>query len=126
MISSRIRGIGWTVKLDKGEFLGRAALLEAKQRGPARKLVGFEMVGRGIARHGYPIVDASGDSGAAASGAEIGIVTSGAPGLSFGKNIGLGYVPAALAAVGTTLWVSIRGQAVEAVVVATPFYKRKQ
>ena len=120
-------GIGWTVKLDKGDFLGRDALLAAKARGPAKKLVGFEMVGRGIARHGYPIVEGPIAEGAVAdpSGADLGVVTSGAPGLSVGKNIGLGYVPPALAAVGTRLHVSIRGHAVEAVVVPTPFYKRK-
>jgi aminomethyltransferase len=110
-------GIGWTVKLDKGDFLGRSALATAKARGPAKKLVGFEMTGRGIARHGYPIVDAA--------SADIGVVTSGAPGLTVGKNIGLGYVPPALSAIGTKLLISIRGQAVEAVVVPTPFYKRK-
>jgi aminomethyltransferase len=75
------------------------------------------MTGRGIARHGYPIVSSEG-------GAPIGVVTSGSPGPSVGKNLGLGYVPAALAAIGTPIAVEIRGVAVPAVVVKTPFYKR--
>jgi aminomethyltransferase len=108
-------GIGWTVKLDKGEFLGRAALAQAKQSGVARKLIGLEMVGRGIARHDYPIVDAQ--------GSPVGRVTSGAPSLSLGKNIGLGYVPIALTKPGTRLGIEIRGTVIEAVVVTTPFYK---
>jgi aminomethyltransferase len=111
-------GIGWTVKLDKGDFIGREALLAAKARGLSRKLVGLEMVGRGIARHGYPIVDAAQKA--------VGVVTSGAPSLSSGKNIGLGYVPIALAKTGTKLGVEIRGKVVDAVVVDTPFYKRSE
>jgi aminomethyltransferase len=110
-------GLGWIVKLDKGEFLGRDAL-RAKQAEPAsRKLVGFEMVGRGIARQGYRIVDTTGTY-------ELGIVTSGAPSLSLGKNIGLGYVPPAESAIGTRFGIDIRGKVAEAQVVATPFYKR--
>jgi aminomethyltransferase len=109
-------GVGWTVKLRKGEFLGRAALERIKQAGPQRKLVGFEMVGRGIGRHGYPIVDST--------ERPIGQVTSGAPSLSLGKNIGLGYVPSASSRRGTPLGIEIRGKVIEAVVVDTPFYKR--
>jgi aminomethyltransferase len=75
------------------------------------------MTGRGIARHGYPIVPVEG-------GGPIGVVTSGSPGPTIGKNVGLGYVPAALAAIGTAIAVEIRGTAVPAVVVKTPFYKR--
>ena len=110
-------GLGWVVKLDKRDFIGRDALLRVKEAGLARKLVGFEMTGRGIARHGYPIVPEGG-------GAPIGLVTSGSPGPTVGKNIGLGYVPAALSAIGSTFAVEIRGQAISAVVVKTPFYKR--
>ncbi|HVY46321.1 MAG TPA: glycine cleavage system aminomethyltransferase GcvT [Minicystis sp.] len=109
-------GLGWVVKLDKGDFVGRDALRRIKAEGPARKLVGFEMKGRGIARHGYPLLDAS--------GAKIGVCTSGGPGPTVGKNIGLGYVPAAQAAVGTEFLVDCRGRSVEAVVAKTPFYKR--
>jgi aminomethyltransferase len=108
-------GLGWVVKLDARDFIGRAALLEIKSKGFERKLVGFEMTGRGIARHGYPIV---------ADGHRVGEVTSGAPGPSVGRNIGLGYVPKALSKVGTRLGIGIRGKVVDAVVVTTPFYKR--
>jgi aminomethyltransferase len=107
--------LSWTVKLDKPEFLGRDALLAIQRQPLTRKLVGFEMVGRGIARHGYPIVE---------GGRAVGVVTSGAPGLTVGKNIGLGYVPAHLAKVGTKLEIEIRDKPVDARVCATPFYKR--
>jgi aminomethyltransferase len=113
-------GIGWTVKLDKPELIGGAALQAVKREGVKRKLVGFEMVERGIGRHGYPILDP-----ASADGTAIGEVTSGAPSLSLGKNIGLGYVPSALSRVGTRLAIEIRGQRIAAEVVPTPFYKRK-
>ena len=109
-------GLGWVVKLDKGDFIGRAALQKVKEHGPVRKLVGFEMAGRGIARHGYPLLDATGQ--------KVGVCTSGSPGPTVGKNIGLGYLPAPLTAVGTPFVVDCRGRAVEAVVVKTPFYKR--
>jgi aminomethyltransferase len=109
-------GIGWTVKLDKGDFIGRTALERVKQNGVQNKLVGIEMVGRGIARHGYPIVDSHRQ--------RVGRITSGAPSLSLGKNIALGYVPKALAKLGTPLSIEIRDKVVEAVVVDTPFYKR--
>jgi len=109
-------GLGWVVKFDKGDFLGRDALVRVTQQPLERKLVGFEMVGRGIARQGYPILAPTGEA--------IGAVTSGAPGLSIGKNIGLGYVPEAMSRVGTSLGVEIRGKSIEARVCATPFYKR--
>jgi aminomethyltransferase len=110
-------GIGWTVKLDKPELIGGAALQAVKRDGVKRKLVGFEMIERGIGRHGYPILDAAGTA--------VGQVTSGAPSLSLGKNVGLGYVPSALSRVGTRLAIEIRGQRIAAEVVPTPFYKRK-
>ncbi|HKO93971.1 MAG TPA: glycine cleavage T C-terminal barrel domain-containing protein, partial [Polyangiaceae bacterium] len=109
-------GLGWTVKLEGREFLGKRALVERKQRGLTRKLVGFEMVERGIARHGYPVVDEG--------GAKIGDVTSGSPCPSLGKNLGLAYVPIAQSEPGSRLLVEIRGKAVEAKVVPLPFYKR--
>jgi aminomethyltransferase len=109
-------GLGWVVKLDKGDFLGRDALKKVKDAGPSRKMVGFEMTGRGIARHGYDIVDDA--------GAKIGVVTSGSPSPTTGKNIGMGYVPSALAAVGTKIVVDCRGRKTDAVIVKTPFYKR--
>jgi aminomethyltransferase len=109
-------GLGWTVKFDKPDFLGKAALLAIKEAGLTRTLVGFEMTGRGIARHGYPLLDTS--------GAVVGICTSGAPSPTLGKNIGLGYLPLALRAPGTKFLVDCRGKSIEAVVVPTPFYQR--
>jgi aminomethyltransferase len=109
-------GLGWVVKLDKGDFVGRDALLKIKGEPARRKLVGFEVTGRGIARHGYPLRDAS--------GAEVGICTSGSPGPTVGKNIGLGYLPTAMSAVGSNFLVDCRGKNIDAVVVPTPFYKR--
>jgi len=109
-------GLGWTVKLDKPDFAGKAALEEVKRDGTPRKLVGFEMTGRGIARHGYPLLDLAGQA--------CGVCTSGAPSPTLGKNIGLGYLPAALSAVGSEFLVDCRGKHVGAKVVKTPFYAR--
>jgi len=109
-------GLGWVVKMDKGDFVGRAAIEAIKAKELPRKLVGFQVKGRGIARHGYPLRDAD--------GGEIGVCTSGSPGPTVGLNIGLGYVPTRLAAVGSTFMVDCRGKLVEAEVVKTPFYKR--
>ncbi len=110
-------GLGWVVKMDKGDFVGRAAIEAVKAKELPRKLVGFQVKGRGIARHGYPLRDAD--------GVEIGVCTSGSPGPTVGLNIGLGYVPTRLSAVGSTFMVDCRGKNVEAEVVKTPFYKRK-
>ncbi len=107
--------LGWIVKLEKGTFIGREALAHQKAEGVSRKLVGFEMLGRGIARPHYAI---------AKEGTPIGEVTSGGPAPSLGKNIGLGYVAAQYAAIGTEWDIVIRGQPVTARVVRTPFYKR--
>ncbi|MBX3189413.1 MAG: glycine cleavage system aminomethyltransferase GcvT [Labilithrix sp.] len=111
-------GLGWVVKLDKPMFVGKAALETIKASPLPRRLVGFEVTGRGVARHGYPLRDES--------GAEVGVCTSGSPGPTVGKSIGLGYVPSAMTAVGTKLFVDCRGKNVEAVVVKTPFYDRKK
>jgi aminomethyltransferase len=110
-------GLGWIVSLDeaKGDFPGRAVLAEQKKNGPPRKLVGFEVTGRGIARHGYPVL---------VHDERIGEVTSGTYAPFLQKNIGLCYVPAPRAAVGTELSIDIRERKVPARVVATPFYKR--
>jgi len=110
-------GLGWTVKLDKGDFIGKGALRAIKEKGTERKLVGFEMTGKGIARHGYPLLDRDGKP--------VGICTSGSPSPTLGKSIGLGYVPADLAAIGTEILVDCRGKHVPASVVKTPFYKRQ-
>ncbi len=110
-------GLGWVVKMQKGDFVGREALERVKGGPLPRKLVGFEMVGKGIARHGYPLQDTSGRA--------VGVCTSGSPCPTVGKNVGLGYLPAAMTEVGTKFLVDCRGRAIEAVVVPTPFYKRK-
>jgi aminomethyltransferase len=111
-------GLAWVVKFDKPDFLGKSALLALREHGLSRKLVGFEMTGRGIARHGYPLLDAS--------GTPVGVCTSGAPSPTLGKSIGLGYVPPALATPGTAIGVDCRGKAISASVVETPFYRRKR
>jgi aminomethyltransferase len=109
-------GLDRFCKMEKPEFLGRDALAKAKADGLSRTLVGLEMVGRGIARDGYKILDDS--------GAEIGYVTSGSPAPFLKKNIALAYVPPRFADVGTSVKAEIRGQGVRAQVVPTPFYKR--
>lgn len=112
-------GLGWVVKLDgAADFIGKAALREQRARGVDRKLVGFVMRGRGVARHGYAIHHA------ASGGDPVGTVTSGTYGPTVDKNIGMGYVSAALAAPGTTLIVDCRGKMIEAEIVSGPFYKR--
>jgi aminomethyltransferase len=110
-------GLGWIVSLDeaKGDFPGRAVLAEQKKNGPPRKLVGFEVTGRGIARHGYPVL---------VHDERVGEVTSGTYAPFLQKNIGLCYVPATRAALGTELAIDIRERKVPARVVPTPFYKR--
>jgi aminomethyltransferase len=108
-------GLDRFCKMEKAEFVGRAALEKAKAS-VTRTLVGLEMTDRGIARDGYKVLDAG--------GREIGYVTSGSPAPFLKKNIGLAYVPVEFGAVGTAVKVEIRGQGVGAVVVATPFYKR--
>jgi len=109
-------GLDRFIKMDKPEFIGRAALEIAKTEGVRKTLVGLEMVERGIARDGYKILDDGGK--------EIGYVTSGSPAPFLKKNIALAYVPPSFAALGTEVKVEIRGQSVKALVVPTPFYKR--
>ena len=103
-------------KMEKPEFIGKAALERQKTAGVLRTLVGLEMVERGIARDGYKLRDDH--------GREVGYVTSGSYAPYLKKNIALGYLPPALAEVGRTVQVEIRGQGVKAQVVPTPFYKR--
>jgi aminomethyltransferase len=109
--------LAWIVKLEKGDFIGKSALAAQKAQGLKRKLVGFEMTGRGIARSHYKIVK---------GGKEIGEVTSGGPAPWLNKNIGLGYVAVEHSAVGTEFEVLIRDNRVPARIVPTPFYKRKR
>src|SRR5207237_7440853 len=107
--------LAWIVKMDKGQFIGRESLARQKEKGVARKLVGFEMRGRGIARDGYEVW---------LDGNPAGWVTSGSPSPTLSKNIGLCYLPAAEASPGRAIQVLIRNCPVEAVTVETPFYKR--
>ncbi len=107
--------LGWVVKLDKGAFVGSDTLQQIKQAGVARKLVGFEMVGRGIARGDYEIRSVAGE--------RIGYVTTGMPSPTLGKNLGLGFVPTELAREGSEFDVVVREKPVRARVVKTPFYK---
>jgi aminomethyltransferase len=108
-------GLGWIVKLNKGDFVGREALLRQKEQGLKRKLVGFEVLDRAPARDGYPIV--IGDE-------QVGTVASGSPAPFLKKNIGLAYLPIEHTPVGTEFFVVVRGRKVPARVVETPFYKR--
>lgn len=108
-------GLEWIVKWDKGDFCGRARLEKQKAEGIRRRLIGFEMRGRGIGRDGHEV---------RAGGRPVGWVTSGGPSPTLGKNIGMCYLPAELAQPGTAMEVVVRGQPVEAVTVAIPFYRR--
>jgi len=107
-------GLGWITKFTK-DFVNSKSLAQQKQNGTERKLIGFEMIERGIPRHDYEIVDAE--------GAIIGKVTSGTQSPSLQKAIGLGYVKPEFAAVGTEIFISIRNNKVKAQVVKFPFYK---
>jgi aminomethyltransferase len=109
-------GLDRFCKMEKPDFIGRAALQQARAQGLKRTLVGLEMVERGIARDGYKVLDEA--------NREIGYITSGSPAPFLKKNIALAYVPPEFAALETALRVEIRGQGVKAVVVPTPFYKR--
>ena len=110
-------GLGWVVKYKAGDFIGREKLLTLKAEGVKRKLVGFEMVDRGIPRHGAPIL---------IEGEVAGEVTSGTMSPSLGKAIGIGYVPASNADEGAALEIDIRGKARRAQIVKTPFYKKTE
>jgi aminomethyltransferase len=107
--------LGWICKLNKGDFIGREALAKQKEAGIARKLVGFEVTERGIARDGQDIL---------INGERLGRVTSGSPAPFLKKNIGLAYVPVEFAKVDQELQIEVRGRPVGAKIVPTPFYKR--
>ncbi|HUE81011.1 MAG TPA: glycine cleavage system aminomethyltransferase GcvT [Pyrinomonadaceae bacterium] len=107
--------LGWICKLNKGDFIGREMLAKQKEEGVKRRLVGFEMVDRGIARDGQDVV---------IDGAPLGNVTSGSPAPFLKKNIGMAYVPVEFAQEGQRLEIDVRGRLVGAQVVKTPFYKR--
>jgi aminomethyltransferase len=109
-------GLDRYCKMEKGDFIGRTSLERAKSAGLTRTLVGLEMIERGIARDGYCCCNEKGET--------IGVVTSGSPSPTLGKNIALAYVPPAMSAIGSPVYVEIRSQKAKAQVVATPFYKR--
>jgi aminomethyltransferase len=111
-------GLDRYCKIEKGEFIGRAALEGARAAGLKRTLVGLEMVERGIARDGYRCLNEQGDN--------IGVVTSGSPSPTLSKNIALAYLAPAFSAIGSPVYVEIRSQRCRAQVVPTPFYKRQK
>jgi aminomethyltransferase len=108
-------GLGWIVKLDKSDFIGKSALQKQKAEGPKRTLAGIEMTGRGIARDGYEV---------RVGGSAAGWVTSGGPAPALNRNIGLCILPVEAAEPGRSVQVIVRDQPVDAVIVPTPFYKR--
>ena len=107
-------GLDWTLNLDK-DFIGRDAIIRAREQGPSRQLVGLKMLDRSIPRHGYSVVS---------DGERVGTVTSGNVSFTLGYNIGMAYVPPALAEPGTRLGVDVRDTAAPAEVLPLPFYKR--
>ena len=109
-------GLGWLIDLGDGDFVGKSALLEIKRQGVRRKLVGFKMEGREIARSGYRIFK---------SGQEVGRVTSGGYAPTLGVNIGLGYVPIEMATIGNDIEILIRNKLAVAHIVNKRFYKRR-
>jgi glycine cleavage system T protein (aminomethyltransferase) len=109
-------GLDRFCKMEKGDFIGRVALERARAAGVSRTLVGLEMIDRGIARDGYRCLNERSEA--------IGVVTSGSPSPTLGKNIALAFVPPAMSALGTTIYIEIRSQKSKARVVSTPFYKR--
>jgi aminomethyltransferase len=109
--------LGWICKLNKGDFIGRDRLAQQKQEGVRRKLVGFEVTDRGIARDGQDVL---------IGGRRVGQVTSGSPAPFLKKNIGMAYVPAESAEEGGTIEIDVRGRIVAAQIVPLPFYKRSK
>ena len=107
--------LGWITKLNKGDFIGRDVLAKQKQDGLTRKLVGFEVTDRGVARDEQEIL---------VSGERVGHVTSGSPAPFLKKNIGMGYLPVGYSTAGTSIEIDVRGRLVGAEVVPLPFYKR--
>ena len=108
-------GLGWITKLKKGDFIGRSVLEKVKAEGPKRKLVGIEIEGKAIARHGYAIQ---------ANGTAVGSVTSGTFSPSLEKGIAMGYVDVACSSVGTLVDIDVRGKAVQGKITALPFLKK--
>jgi aminomethyltransferase len=110
-------GLGWMIGWTNETFIGRDRLREQKERGVSRRLVGFEMIDRGIARHGYRVMQGE---------KPVGVVTSGTQTPYLGKAIGMAYVPADQSRQGTEIDIDIRGRVAKARVVPMPFYKRSR
>ena len=110
-------GLGWVTKLQKGEFIGRDALAKQKEEGVDRKLAGFEMADRGIARDGCDVY---------VNDEKVGTVTSGSPAPYLKKNIGFAFLPPELAKPDQEIKIDVRGKQLAANVVQTPFYKRQK
>ncbi|MCA2961798.1 MAG: glycine cleavage system aminomethyltransferase GcvT [Silvanigrellales bacterium] len=109
-------GLSWVTKFEKCDFIGRDALLKQKEQGLGRKLVGFEMIDRAIGRHGYGVHVTP------AVGSPVGVVTSGSPSPTLGRNVGMAYVPASHAALGSEIYIDVRGEAKKARVTKKPFF----
>ena len=116
-ISPLEANLGWICKLNKGEFIGREAMAKLKAEGLQRKLVGFEMTDKGIARDDCEVY--VGDE-------KVGYVSSGSPAPFLKKNIGLAFVPVEFAKTGQEITIDVRGKKLAAVIVPTPFYKREK
>lgn len=110
-------GLEWITKLEKGDFVGKSALVDAKKKGLKRRLAGFTVSDKNIPRHGYPLKT---------NGSQIGVVTSGTFSPSLRQGIGLGYVTEGLAITGTTISLDIRGKEVAANVVNLPFHQKSK
>jgi len=109
-------GLGWITKFtDAKDFINKDIFLKQKTEGTSRRLVGFELIDKGVPRHGYLVLDAAGN--------KIGVVTSGTMGPSVKKGIGMAYVPVAYMKAGSEIFISIRDKAIKAQVVKMPFYK---
>ena len=116
-ISPLEAGLGWICKINKGDFIGREHLAKLKEEGLKRKLVGFEMVDKGIARDEMDVY--VGDE-------KVGVVTSGSPAPYLKKNIGLAFLPIEFAKTGQEITIDVRGRKLAATVIPTPFYKRQK
>jgi aminomethyltransferase len=110
-------GLGWMIGWTNETFIGREMLHRQKEQGVSRKLVGFEMIDRGIARHGHQVLRA---------GQPVGVVTSGTQTPFLGKAIGMAYVPVEQSQPGTEIEIDIRGRIAKARIVPMPFYKRSR
>jgi aminomethyltransferase len=113
-------GLDWIVKLTKGDFIGRDVLERQKEEGVERRLVGFELHERGIARHGYPVLLRKDDT------EPVGLVTSGTQSPTLGRALGMTYLPIEATEIGSEFFVQIRNRTAPARVVEMPFYSRKK